>query len=314
MPHMQRLNFRMLNVLRTLGSWCLLVALCGCEAAITISGSVTVPPDVRRQFSPEKPGILLFREDLPQNRAQSYVLGVLCEPGNRDLVVPIELRHIGCAMSGSVAAWIETGEPNALPGACGIGSLTDHDGAAFGERMAEAQQVVFADNVDCAGGTATIDLRVQALTPSPTPTAPPTPAVDANQLLVTDTFEGVIFAAASAERAGLETLVYETIDGYWTPSRDDVLAFEQRLGHYLQQAAPQTYPGPLRDLSTYRRQYVGILVEGQRVVFANFFCNADDTDWKREIVAVLDGGSCYFEVKYNVHMGTFYDLSIHGEA
>lgn len=138
--------------------------------------------------------------------------------------------------------------------------------------------------------------------------------VKTNQLIVTDNFEGVIFAGASAEQMGLKTIISETIDDYWTPSRDDVLAFEQHLGLYLQQAAPQTYPGPLRDLSKYRRQYVGILVKGQRVIFANFFCTTDDTDWKHEFVFVLDGGSCYFEVKYDVQTGVFYDLSIHGEA
>ena len=144
----------------------------------------------------------------------------------------------------------------------------------------------------------------------------PTPTVATNQLIVTDNFEGVIFAGASAEQMDLETIIgfYETIDDYWTPSRDDVLAFEQRLGPYLQGAAPQAGPGALKDLNEYRRQYVGILVNGQRVIFANFFCDAYHTDWQHEIVFVLDGGSCYFEVKYDVQTGAFYDLSIHGEA
>ena len=138
----------------------------------------------------------------------------------------------------------------------------------------------------------------------------------ANQLVVTDSFEGVIFAGASAKQMDLEAIVgfSETIDDYWTPSRDDVLAFEQRLGPYLQQAAPQTDPGALSDLNEYRRQYVGLLVNGQRVIFANFFCNGNDTDWQHKIVYPLDGGSCYFEVKYDVETGAFYDLSIHGEA
>jgi len=113
---------------------------------------------------------------------------------------------------------------------------------------------------------------------------------------------------------GLGQIIGEKTEGYWTPGRDDVLALEQRLEPYLQQAAPQTYPGPLRELNVYRRQYLGILVNGQRVIFTNFFCNAYDTDWQRDIVFVLDGGSCYFEVKYDIETGEFYDLSIHGEA
>ena len=151
----------------------------------------------------------------------------------------------------------------------------------------------------------------------PTATLGPTPAVATNQLIVTDSFEGVIFAGASAKQMDLEAMIgfFETIDDYWTPSRDDVLAFEQRLGPYLQQAAPpQTDPSPLSDLNKYRRQYIGILVDGQRVIFANFFCNGHHTDWQHKIVYPIDGGSCYFEVKYDVQTGAFYDLSIHGEA
>jgi hypothetical protein len=138
----------------------------------------------------------------------------------------------------------------------------------------------------------------------------------ANQLIETDSFEGVIFAGASAKEMDLETIIgfSETIDDYWTPSRGDVLAFEGRLGPYLGQAAPQTGPGALKDLNKYRRQYAGILVNGQRVIYAFFFCDGDHADWQHEIVLVIDGGSCYFEVKYDVQTGEFYDLSIHGEA
>ena len=138
----------------------------------------------------------------------------------------------------------------------------------------------------------------------------------ANQLIVTDSFEGIIFAGASAKQMDLEAIIgfSESINDYWTPSRDDVLAFEEGLGPYLQQAAPQTGPGSLSDLNEYRRQYVGIVANGQRVIFAIFFCNNHDTDWQHKIVFVIDGGSCYFEVKYDVQTGAYYDLSIHGEA
>jgi hypothetical protein len=143
------------------------------------------------------------------------------------------------------------------------------------------------------------------------------PALETDQVIVTDSFEGVIFAGASAKQMDLEAMFgfFKTIDGYWTPSRDDVLAFEERLGPYLQGAAPpQTDPSPLSDLDKYRRQYIGILVDGQRVIFANFFCDGYDTDWQHKIVYPIDGGSCYFDVKYDVQAGEFYDLSIHGEA
>ena len=142
------------------------------------------------------------------------------------------------------------------------------------------------------------------VTPGPTP----------GRIIHTDTFEGVIFSQEQVEQMGLERMLGRSISGYWTPAQDQVQALEEKLDSYLQQAAPQTYPGPLRPLGEYNRQYMGLLVNGQRVIFTNFFCNPHDHDWQHEFVLVMDGGSCYFELKYDVQTGALYDLSIHGES
>ena len=145
----------------------------------------------------------------------------------------------------------------------------------------------------------------------PTLTSLPTAISEGgNEMVKTDDFEGVIFSAENAAT----TRVANQGESYWTPSQMEVLPLENRLGLYLQQTAPRTYPGPLRDLSEYKRQYLGVLANGQRVIHVNFFCNAHGLDWSQEFVFVTDGGSCYFEVKYNVETGEFSDLSIHGEA
>lgn len=121
-----------------------------------------------------------------------------------------------------------------------------------------------------------------------------------NELITTDQFEGVIFAQEDKY--------------HWTPSRAEVLALEERLGPYVRAAAPQDYPGPLKSLAAYKRQYQGLWIKEQRVIAVNFFCNAHRIEWQRHIVFVTDGGSCYFEVKYDIATGEFFDLSIHGEA
>lgn len=133
-------------------------------------------------------------------------------------------------------------------------------------------------------------------------------------VIQTDTFEGMIFSQVEAEPMGVGSMLGRSVTGFWTPGRDDVQALENKLASYLAHAAPQTYPGPLRPLSEYKRQYVGIEVNGQPVIFANFFCNPLNYDWQREFVFVMDGGSCYFELKYDVQTGALYDLSIHGES
>lgn len=121
-----------------------------------------------------------------------------------------------------------------------------------------------------------------------------------NELITSDQFEGVIFAQEDKD--------------HWTPSRAEVLALEERLGPYVRAAAPQDYPGPLKNLSAYKRQYQGLWVKEQQVIAVNFFCDAHGVEWQHHIVFVTDGGSCYFEVKYNIATGEFFDLSIHGEA
>jgi len=143
--------------------------------------------------------------------------------------------------------------------------------------------------------------------PTPTPTTAP---IEANQLVTTDTFEGVIF---SQNKASDDKMVYGA-ETYWTPTEADILALEEKLEPYLQQAAPQDYPGPLKSLSAYKRQYVGFVAEGKSLIFVNFFCETHGVDWQQELIFVSDGGSCYFELNYEPQSGTFSDLSIHGEA
>ncbi|GIK38425.1 MAG: hypothetical protein BroJett011_22580 [Chloroflexota bacterium] len=104
-------------------------------------------------------------------------------------------------------------------------------------------------------------------TPTPTRTSVPT---GTNEVIEIDGFEGVIFSAENAETTG----VANQGETYWTPSPAGVLALEKQLGPYLQETAPQDYPGPLRGLSEYKRQYVGLLVNEQQFILVNFFCSA----------------------------------------
>jgi len=155
-----------MRVIRTFGWWCLLLVLSACEASITIKGTVTVPTDIQHQFSWQKPGRLFFYENLPYNRAELYLLGVLCEPAEKDLVIPIEMKHIGCSASGSVESWVEYVEPDSSPVECGTITPTQTN-TIPGTRVAEAQQVVFPENTSCSGGEADIDLQLQSIPQAP---------------------------------------------------------------------------------------------------------------------------------------------------
>lgn len=56
-----------------------------------------------------------------------------------------------------------------------------------------------------------------------------------------------------------------------------------------------------------------MLVNGERVIYAAFFCRALD-DWQTEVIDILDGGDCYFQVGYNVDTGEFIYFSVNGES
>jgi hypothetical protein len=131
-----------------------------------------------------------------------------------------------------------------------------------------------------------------------------------NQPVSTAEFEGVIF---SQENAAATKAVWGA-ESYWTPTQAEIMALEEKLGPYLAQTAPQSYPGPLKPLPDYKRQYIGFVAEGKQAIFVNFFCQTHDIDWHEQLISVEDGGSCYFEVDYDPQTGAFSHLSIHGES
>jgi hypothetical protein len=137
-------------------------------------------------------------------------------------------------------------------------------------------------------------------------TPPPQPATNPN---------GVIFSVEQTQ-ANLD-VVWPAPTGVWLPSAADVAKLEAELPAFLQSAESEWLkPDPpiWERVPDYMRQYLGIVENGEEVIYANFFCSIDDMDWHNEFVFVLDGGDCFFSVKYNPQTGEFFDLSVNGEA
>jgi hypothetical protein len=73
------------------------------------------------------------------------------------------------------------------------------------------------------------------------------------------------------------------------------------------------------DLPTYKRQYVPFVsATGEKEVWVNCFCT-DGASWKHDywredVVFVMDGGNCYFNVMINLTKGLCYDLMVNGHA
>jgi hypothetical protein len=77
----------------------------------------------------------------------------------------------------------------------------------------------------------------------------------------------------------------------------------------------------LDELVTYRRQYIGIVVDGgSRRILVNCFPgpSVDPSDfyayWRQQPVLVLDGGFRYWRIQYDVDTGQFMEFDSNGYA
>jgi hypothetical protein len=127
----------------------------------------------------------------------------------------------------------------------------------------------------------------------------------------------VIFSAERARYQGIGTFVGNSQTAeHWTPSESDILALENGLGAFLENNPDRFSEGtPVWErLDEYNRQYIGIILDGKKIIYANFFCESTGRDWITEFIFVLDGGDCYFQFKYDVDSGEFFDLQVNGVA
>ena len=68
------------------------------------------------------------------------------------------------------------------------------------------------------------------------------------------------------------------------------------------------------QVDQYRRQYIPFMKDGQKYVWANFFCGSTEEHkkWKKEPVLVFDGGACYFRVTINLSKRRFFNFYVNG--
>lgn len=136
-------------------------------------------------------------------------------------------------------------------------------------------------------------------------TPPPMPELNPN---------GVIF---TPEQTTAIDAIGERVEDAWTPTAEDVAKLEAGLPVFLQTAENpwlRTDPPIWEREPDYMRQYLGIVEDGEQIIYANFFCIINDMDWHSEYVFVMDGGDCFFQVKFDPESGEFFDLYVNGEG
>lgn len=145
--------------------------------------------------------------------------------------------------------------------------------------------------------------------------------IDTSQYAVLkfDTSETWLFSNArpsvltEAEIVETETLLKKCIDKY-NP--------EQQLQFNSESKAHPEYGLRLEDfvinLSRYKRQYVPVInAGGQKEVWINCFCEAygsSQMKWRKDVLFVMDGGNCFFNLTINLTTKKYYKLGVNGVA
>ena len=123
-------------------------------------------------------------------------------------------------------------------------------------------------------------------------------------------YEAVIIPEGQAPQY-IQAMFGRQESAYWTPSQDDILKMEEQLNIYLQNFVGQNV---LKNLSSYKRQYIGVVKEESKLLLGNYFCEASGIDWKQQPVIVDDGGNCYFQTELDMDSGQIIYFMVNGES
>jgi hypothetical protein len=141
-----------------------------------------------------------------------------------------------------------------------------------------------------------------------------------NTLVEAPEYTGVIFTEKNTSE--YRPVFPSDITGFWEPSTDEVSRAEACTRDLLAsvQQDPDDYRKEhaafiLENLENYRRQYLGIVVDGEKRIWTNaFFYEGNYPDWTSDLVIVLDGGNYYWDIEYVPSKDECARFHVHGEA
>lgn len=117
---------------------------------------------------------------------------------------------------------------------------------------------------------------------------------------------------ASMDEAAAFYSVHATdAQSFFVPSASDIAGLEAALPAYLVATTVPEAVSISPSLPSYRVQFVGVVVDGTRRIFANYFRSDDPVD---EPLRVADGGSRFFQVYFDPQTRSFSRLHINGSA
>ena len=132
--------------------------------------------------------------------------------------------------------------------------------------------------------------------------------------IVSKCFKVVLVGVAFSAIADGEPKWVEVENGAWTPSPNVIEQLRSGLKDYARKAAAEQRR-KLKEWNDYTFQYQGQEQSGHKYIFVNAFCSKHaSASPNREMVLVFDGGSCFFNVKYDSKKNQFFEFSINGES
>ena len=114
----------------------------------------------------------------------------------------------------------------------------------------------------------------------------------------------------------LKKIQFEKNTRYFNLSDSEFLLIDEILQRCLDEynRGRDSSANDFIKVDRYRRQYIPFIKDGQKYVWANFFCASieDHKNWKKKPVLVFDGGACYFRITINLSKSRFFNFYVNG--
>jgi hypothetical protein len=104
------------------------------------------------------------------------------------------------------------------------------------------------------------------------------------------------------------------IEGSWKPTKDDIDGLESSLSLISKlKSEGDKSDVHIKTPSSYYRQYLGVLVDGRRLIYLNAFApSLLRSDWRDRLVDICDGGTIAWGVLYDPEKREFSRLTANG--
>jgi len=119
----------------------------------------------------------------------------------------------------------------------------------------------------------------------------------------------IIFAMAAVAYA--DNTWVKAKGGSWEPNVSVLTAMKAGIEGHVKDGA-EKQKRQLFGWNEYMFQYLTVELNGKKYILVNAHCGKRDPRELEDFRLILDGGSCYFSLKYDPEKKRYYDLFING--